>query len=254
MAHPAESKTSESLTRLLRRINRGEDLRLLREEAYELLPNVSPDDIAAAEQNLLDDGYSTQLVQMLSASFMLMGIEEQGPNLKGRLPANHLLRTVLAEHDVLRCLLADLKDVAEIITREHELTDVSSEFRRLTHVVEHLVAMRRHIEREDDVIFPYLEKYGRIGLCRAVQGDHIKIRAEIDNLAGLTVFFDQVRLEQFKAGLTAATRRLLALMEEHLTEEDEILYPIALGIIDDAGVWKKIKAFCDEICYCGLHL
>jgi DUF438 domain-containing protein len=255
MANVARSRKAQTLTRLLRRISRGDDPKLLRKEAHQLLPNVEPKDIATAEQNLIDNGYSVQLVQLLSATFMLMAIpEEQSANLKTWLPANHLLRLVMAEHDVIRCFLADLTDVAGTIDYLYHLTDVSSEFRKLTHIVEHLNAMKTHIEREDDVIFPYLRKYGRISLCRAVQGDHINIITEIDNLAGLTVLFNEVSLEQFKAGLIATTRRLQTMMQEHLAQEDEILYPIALGIINDVRVWEKMKVTCDEIGYCGVHL
>ncbi|MHC4483120.1 MAG: DUF438 domain-containing protein [Planctomycetota bacterium] len=255
MANIAGSRKAQTLTRLLRRINRGDDPKLLRREAHQLLPSVEPKDIATAEQILIDNGYSVQLVQLLSATFMLMAIpEEQSANPKTWLPANHILQTVMVEHDVLRCFLADLDDVVGTIGYLYHLTDVSSEFRKLAHIIEHLNAMKRHIEREDDVIFPYLRKHGRISLCQAVQGDHINITTEIDNLAGLIVLFNEVSFEQFKAGLIATTRRLRTMMQEHLAQEDEILYPIALGIINDAEIWEKMKAFCDEVGYCGIHL
>ena len=255
MANMAESRKAQTLVRLLRRINQGDDTNLIREEAHQLLQHISPRDITTAEQNLINDGYSVQVVLLLSATFMLMGIpQEHSANPRTRLPANHLLRIVMVEHDVIRCFLADLNDVVEAIERLHYLTDVSSEFRKLAHIIEHLTAMKKHIEREDDVIFPYLGKYGRISLCRAMEGDHINIRTEIDNLASSIVLFNEVGLEQFKAGLAAGTRRLCAIMQEHLSQEDDILYPIALKIIDDAEVWERIKTICDEIGYCGIHL
>lgn len=255
MANTAESRRAQTLSRLLRRINRGDDPNLIRKEANQLLRNISPKDISAAEQNLIDDGYSVQVVQLLSATFMLMGIpEEQSANLRTWLPVNHLLRTVMVEHDVFQCFLADLNETVEAIGCLYHLTDVSSEFRKLAHIIEHLTAMKKHIEREDDVIFPYLRKHGRISLCRAMQGDHINIRTEIDNLGSLVVLFSEVKLEQFKAGLIAASRRLWAITQEHISQEDEILYPIALRIIGDAKIWEKMKAICDEIGYCGIHL
>jgi hemerythrin-like domain-containing protein len=161
---------------------------------------------------------------------------------------------VTAEHDLIRCFLADLNDVVEDIGDLYHLTDVSLEFRKLAHIIKHLNAMKEHIEREEDVIFPYLRKHGRISLCQAVQGDHINIETEIDNLVSLIVLFDEIRFEQFRTRLLITTRRLWAIMQEHLSQEDEILYPIALGIINDVKVWEKMKAVCDEIGYCGVHL
>jgi DUF438 domain-containing protein len=255
MANEAESRQAHILTRLLKRIDRGDDPELLRAEAHRLLPRVGPDDIATAEQKLIDGGYSVQLVQLLSATFMLMAIsQEHGGNPKTWLPANHPLQMVMVEHDVFRCLLADLSDVVRAIRHTFRLTDASSEFRKLAHVAEHMNAMKKHIDREDDVIFPYLKNHGGISLCRALEGDHIRIRTEIDNLIGLVVLFNEVNLEQFKAGLRTTARRLHMTMQEHLSQEDEILYPVALGVVSDAEFWKRIKAVCDELGYCGLHL
>jgi len=250
-----QSRRAQTLTRLLKRINRGDDPRLLRKEAGQLLTNITPGDITTAEQHLIDDGYSIQVVQLLSATFMLMGISQQpADNPITSLPPNHILRMVMAEHDMFRCFLADLDELAEIIAALGHLTDVSMEFRKLVHIVEHLGAMKEHIEREDDIIFPYLRDCGRISLCRAVQGDHVNIRTEIDGLNTLILSFDEVSLEQFKTGLLTTTQRLLAIAPEHLCQEDFILYPIALGIINNTEVWEEMKAICDEIGYCALHL
>jgi DUF438 domain-containing protein len=186
---------------------------------------------------------------------MLMAIpQEHGGDPRNWLPTNHLLRMVMVEHDVLRCLLADLNDVARAIGDTCHLTDVSSEFRKLAHIAEHLNGMKKHIAREDDVIFPYLENHGRISLCRALKGDHISIRAEIDNLVGLVVLFNEVNGDQFRAGLRTTARSLGARVREHVSQEDQILYPVALGIINDGRCWEKMKDVCDELGYCGLHM
>jgi DUF438 domain-containing protein len=255
MANTTRSGKAYALARLLKRINRGGDPKLLRREAHRLLADIGPNDIAVAEQNLIDDGYPVQLVQLLSATFMLMGIPaEQFTDVKRWLPANHLLRTVMVEHDVIRLFLSDLTDVVGALRHLCNLTDVSTEFRRLAHTTEHLDAMRKHFDREDDVIFPLLKQHGRISLCRALEGDHINIRVEIENLARLIVLFNEINPEQFKAGVMRTIRRLQTIVWEHLAQEDEILYPIALGIINDSEFWEQMKAICDEIGYCGIHV
>lgn len=254
MANGYTSDNAQTLTHLLRRINQGDNPELLRKEAYQLLINVRPDDIATAEQNLINDGYSTHAVQLLSATFMLMGItERQDDNPKSWLPADHLLRLVMTEHELIRCFLADLNNLVREIRNLNLLTSVEVEFRRFAHIVSHLIGMKEHMEREDNIIFPYLTKYGRISLCRAANGDHIKIVTEIDNLASLTILFDKISFEQFKAGLVATASQLMEITQEHLWQEDIILYPIALGIITDAKIWKEMKDACDEVCYCGVH-
>ena len=255
MANMYQDNKARTLARLLKRINQGDDPEVLRKEANRLLTNVDPSDIATAEQNLINDGYPAQMVQQLSATFMLMAILEQRcGDPKTSLPPNHILRKVMAEHELLRCFLADLNDAAETISHLDHLTDVSSEFRKLAHSVQHLYAMKEHIEREEDVIFPYMRKYGWISLCKAMQGDHINMNTEFDNLVGLILAFNKISLEEFKDELITTTVRISGIVTEHLGQEDNLLYPIALGMINNVKVWDEMKALCDEIGYCGVHL
>ena len=54
--------------------------------------------------------------------------------------------------------------------------------------------------------------------------------------------------------LKSITRYLLKRMRENLFQEDNILYPIALEIVNDEDIWQKMKGVCDDIGYCGLHV
>ena len=255
MENQAKTKKSQALTRLLKRINRGADPKLLRKEASRLLPSVGPREIATAEQNLINDGFSARLVQQLSAAFVLMGIlKSQGDNLRNRLPTNHVLRRVMAEHDMLRCFLDDLKDVEQIIQKMEHLSDVSSEFRKLGHIARHLNAMHEHIAREEDVIFPFLKKHGWASLCRSVCSDHVYIKIALNDLIRLIGTFNKNKMDEFKARLNSITKYLCPTIEEHLFQEENVLYPIALEVINDEELWEKTKAICDEIGYCGVHI
>lgn len=255
MAGTDQNNKALSLTRLLKRLNHGEDPNVLRKEANQLVTHVGPKDIATAEQNLINDGYSTQLVQQLSATLMLMGIfKEQNANLKNHLAANHILRRIMVEHDMIRCLLADLDEIVETIGYLDDLTDVSLEFRKLCYTIEYLRDTKEHIEREEDIIFPYLKKHIWMRLCQAIQGEHIYLKTEIDNLFELLVLFNNISFEQFKARLITIVQNFTAIMREHLCQEDNILYPIALGVINDVTFWEKMKAVCDEIGYHGIRL
>ncbi|MHC4558309.1 MAG: DUF438 domain-containing protein [Planctomycetota bacterium] len=243
-----------ALAGLFKRINRGDDPNLLRKEACQLAKDIGPEDIVAAEQSLIDDGYSNRLVKQLSATFMLMELhDELGENSNGRLPDNHILRKIVAEHDLARCFLADLNDVVDDILSLDRLTDTCSEFRRLVHCVGHLSVMKEHIDREEDVIFPYLNKYGWMALCQTAQTDHANIRTDIDGLVALIISFNKVQFDGFKAWLATIVRRLSPIMLEHLSYEDDLLCPVALVIIDDVKVWETIKALCEDIGYCGAH-
>jgi DUF438 domain-containing protein len=242
-----------ALAGLFKRINLGEDPKILRSEADHLAKNVDYNDIAEVQQALIDEGYSPQLVHQLSAIFVLMGMRAKDNNSKGAMSNDHILQRIKVEHDLSRCFLADLNNVAETISGLKSLTDVSSEFRYLGHIIGHLSAMKEHIEREEDILFPYLKKYGWTGLYRCAQEEHDKIISGIDKLIGLIEFFNNVEFEEFKGWLIEEVQQLSPIMLEHFSYEDEILCPISLVVIDDVKIWERIKAISEDIGYCGVH-
>ena len=250
---PQDNK-AEALSRLLRRINQGVDPKLLRKEANQLISRVTPGDIASAEERLVKDGYSTRLASQLAAAFVLMGIlEGQTLNIKNQLPPNHVLRMVLAEHELLRCFLADLEEVTETLSAAKTISSTCGAFMKLSHIVEHLNAMEEHIEREEDVIFPYLQRGGWTSLCRAAESDHSYIKVAVDDLTRIVAGFHPSKAAEFRIRLNSISKYLCPTMAEHLFQEDNILFPIALEVIKDPDVWKRIKGVCDDIGYCGVH-
>jgi len=250
MANIHRNAKTWALAGLFKRINLGEDLKLLSSEASQLAKNIDPNDIAGAEETLIDEGYPCRVVQQLSATFVLMGLHKRKhSNSTNKLPDDHILRKVMAEHDLARCYLADLNSAADTIQGLDCLTDVSSEFRILGHIIRHLNDMKEHIEREEYVIFPYLMRLGWMGLCQTAQTEHAKIRIDIDNLVALITSFNEIRFEDFKAWLITIVQRLSPIMLEHLSYEDDLLCPISLVVIDDVKAWESIKALCDEIGY-----
>lgn len=254
MANTCENAQAHRLIGLLKRIDRGDNLKSLYKDAGQLADGLAPSDIATAERRLLDSGYTPQVVQQLSATFVLMGLYNRHEDTSsGGLPDNHLLRKVTVEHDLFRCFVGDLQKVSDDISGLESLSNVSAEFRRLVHVVGHLSALKEHLQREEDVIFPYLNRRGCVGVCRAAEKDHARIRTDIDNLATLIASRDRIRSEDFKAALAAIAGRLGANLLEHFAFEDRILCPVALVVIDDPTTWEALAALCDEIGYCGIH-
>ncbi len=250
MAKTHQNAKTWALAGLLKRINLGEDLKLLRSEAGQLAKNIDHNDIAGAEKTLINEGYSSRVVKQLSATFILMGLHKRKQNnLESKLPDDHILLKMMAEHDLIRCYLADLNSAAVTIRCLNYLTDVSSEFRNLCQIIRNMSIIKEHIEREEYIIFPYLAKLGWMGLCQTAQTEHAKIKIDIDNLVALITSFNEIRLDDFKARLITIVQRLSTIMLEHLSYEDDLLCPISLVVIDDVKVWKSIKALCNEIGY-----
>jgi DUF438 domain-containing protein len=255
MTRPIKKCLAEELEGLLLRINDGKPTADLRKQANRLIAAITPKDIALVEGRLVQGGLSSRRVQQLSAAFILMGLMDGNKtNLRERLNERHVLKKVLAEHDMLQCFISDLEDIVLKISQEPFLSDTSGEIRRLEHIAEHVHAMEEHMDREDDVIYPALRSQGWDSLCQSVENDHIHIRQGINELVRLVDSFGEIPFGVFKAKLMTLVKTLCPILKEHLFYEDHILYPVAVAMIDSQTFWDKMHQVCDEIDYCGIHL
>ena len=246
---------AEELTGFLMKLNEGKSDSRIREEANRLIAHITPKDIARAEQRLARNGFPVKKIQQLSAAFVLMGVlEGSEDSLRSRLGPNHILRKVMAEHEMMRCFLADLEDVALQIQQAERLGPASREFMRLAHIVEHLNSLEEHMDREDDVLFPALKKLGWKSLFEHIESEHIHILMSINDLVKLVMAFDKMPFGTFKTRLMSTVRYLCPLMREHLYREDRALFPLAVSMVSDDKVWDRLRKICNEIDYCGIHL
>lgn len=246
---------AEELTHFLIEFSDGKDKDILRKKVNRLMDSVSPLDFARAEHNLMRNGIPPRRIQQISTLFIMMGITEgEKSSLRSRLPDYHVLRKVMAEHEMLRCFLAELEEIAVQFQQASHLPSTSNELTRLSHIAEHLNSLEEHIGREDDVLFPALRAHGWESLFRRIESEHTYIQVAVDDLIKLIRVFEKMPFSQFQTRLLSTVRYLCPLLREHLFHEDRVLFPLVVSTIDDKKLWERLRQICNEIGYCGIHL
>jgi len=239
----------------LKRIDKGDDVRGLATSVRRITEDIGPVELAAAGRVLFNEGYAPTIVNHLLAAFSLIEkYVERSAGLQDCSQHGHILQRVSAEHALFRCLAAELSEIAASLRTAPYMSDALAEYRQLTHVVSHLNAMKEHFEREDDVILPYLKRVGWTGLCAVATNDHTQLSAQIDCLTSLVTEPQTLSPDDLQSSLVDCIGRFCACLLEHLSFEDSVLWPLALVVIDDPAVWKRIKTVCQEIGYCGIHM
>lgn len=246
---------AEELTGLLLKLSEGKTDAHARKQATRLITRIGPSDVAHAERRLIEEGLSLKKIQQLSAEFVLMGVlDGNSSDLRYRLADGHILRKVMAEHEIMRCFLAELEEINEHIQQMERLNPAGAEMMRLAHVAEHLNAMEEHVDRENDVLFPALKEHGWESLFGRIQSDHVYQKMAVNDLIKLTIAAERMELPAFKTRLGNTVKNLCPMMREHLFYEDKVLFPLAVAMVEDDTVWKRLKTVCSEIGYCGVHL
>jgi DUF438 domain-containing protein len=251
----SKNDLAEELTGFLVKLSEGKNKPALRKQANRLIAAITPEDIASAERSLMKNGYTAKKIQQLSAAFVLMGVlggDDSG--LRSRLPEHHILRKIMAEHEMMRCFLSDLEDVTARIEKAERITGSSCEIMRLHHITEHLNALDEHLDREDDILYPALKEKGWKSLFTRIESEHVYIQMSVNDLVKVVMSFDKMPLHTFKARLSATVRYLCPLLREHLFHEDRVLFPLAFTMVENDTLWDRLREICNEIDYCGIHL
>jgi DUF438 domain-containing protein len=242
------------LTRLFECIGKGGETSQILHAASRFISTIEPKDIVSAEKKMLESGYTISELKRLYPAQMEI-LHEQADKLYKLLPPGHLVRKILAEHQMFLCYMADLEDVNRAIWNSNTLSTASTEFRKLALIAQHIVMGIDHVHLEDELIFPELERNGYIGTPQILTTEHISISLCAEKLMELVVVTENGLfndLERFKSALNELATTIVSVGREHIFREDSILYPIAVQLIENSKVWEKIKALCDEVGYCSM--
>ena len=239
----------QELTQLLKRLNTGEDPVSVKEQAEEFLSTVGARDLSFAEQQLLDEGLSTADLQNLCTVHLQM-IGDQVDKMKASLPAGHVISTLISEHETILCFLDELWWLNECIGKMSAYDPESEKFRKISHIAKHLVAADLHYQREEYILFPALEERGVYGPTAIMKEEHIQLMEKKHELENLTDNVSGMDFEDFKCCLDDVIKFIVPTLRDHISKENNILYPTALEVIEDESIWAKLKEQCDKIGYC----
>ncbi len=171
--------------------------------------------------------------------------------MKATLPKGHIVSTLVSEHDMILGFLDKLRQVGDSIAQMPKYPGQTEEFRLLAHIAEHLVETERHHQREEDVLFPELEKRGVYGPPAVMRQEHDQLRPRKHELKELVERVGKMDFDAFKERLGELVGFIVPTLRDHIFKENNILYPTALQVIgSDAEVWQRLKAECDETGYC----
>ncbi|MBS3816164.1 MAG: DUF438 domain-containing protein [Candidatus Thermoplasmatota archaeon] len=208
-------------------------------EMLEEIKDASPLEISRAEQKLLQEDEIDEDKLRDFCSIHLKAVEEEVEEMKDRLEKGHPIHTLISEHEEITEMLDELDDVIDSL-KDGELTAKKKD--KLNHIAEHLVESENHHEREEEALFPRMEKKGITGPTRIMKMDHEDMWPKKKKLLELSE-----ELEKNEEEILELAEYLSFNLRDHIFKENNILYPSAL---DELENWDEIREDADEIGYC----
>jgi uncharacterized protein len=240
----------DNLVELLQKLNSGEITPELRQQALKMVSNIDPLELSLAEQKLIETGTKPEDLRHLCDIHMEV-LKDELDKLKVGLTPEHILTTMIEEHEEILKRLTRLEVLNGKIQKMVNFDNNSSEFKDVLFLAIEVIGAEPHHKREEDVLFPELEKRGVTGPTRIMRMEHDLLRARKHEIKRLAEEVESMNFEEFKAQLDEAAKYLIFNLRDHIYKENHILYPSAVQTLKDSNLWTEMKEACDEIGYCS---
>lgn len=232
------------LKELIMELHNGKSVEEVKSRFEKLIEGVSASEISEMEQNLIMEGMPIEEVQRLcdvhSAVFKGSIEDIHKPksqeNIKG-----HPLHTFKIENQAIKDLIDnDIKkhiDSFKQHSNEENINNLKQGFKLLWDI-------DKHYKRKENLLFPYLEKYGITAPPKVMWGVDDEIRKEIREINSMLSNIENYK-DIVRDKMTEVVNKIL----EMIFKEENILFPMAIDTLTE-DEWFNIYDESDEIGYC----
>ena len=199
------------LKNLIQRLNDGENLENVRKDFVEKFSGVSSEEIAAAEQKLIDEGTPVEEVQKVCGvhAALFQGHAENNSEIDiETVEVGHPSKTLHDENIALEKFLDELEEKISA----NKVEDFCKQFPKLN-------AIHAHYGKKEFLFMPVLSKYGVTGPSQVMWGVDDEIKAQVRTLAKtLTPENFSDKLEKIQATLNE--------VRDMISREENIFIPL----------------------------
>jgi PAS domain S-box-containing protein len=243
-----EEDRKKVLKDILKQIHMGIPIEKIKENFQKFLENVSPSEIVEIEQELISEGISREEIQRL-CDLHLAIFKEQLEKQKIEIAPTSPIGILIEEHKMLQQITEKLIILNEKIQKAENIDLVIEELSQIKHILNELIDAEKHYLREENVLFPILEKHGITEPPAIMWMEHNQLRENKKQLKTLIDNSTRISFSDFKEQLSKLINSIKSVLDAHIYKENNILFPVAQRVITERE-WIDIREDFDEIGYC----
>jgi PAS domain S-box-containing protein len=232
----------------IRQLHAGVPPEQVKEKFRQVLEGTDSLEIAKIEEELAKEGMKREEMRKLCDVHMAIfkeQLEKQMPNMKPSQPISILME----EHKIMLQLAEKLTSLSNKILRVSDMRYVAEEIHQVEHVAEDFTDSEKHYLREENVLFPIVEKHGITEPPAIMWMEHDQIREQKKKLHKLIADLNTTGFDVFKQELWETAKSTGNLLSNHFYKENSILFPAAMSVVTEAE-WVAVRKEFDEIGYC----
>src|SRR5690554_1993849 len=232
------------LKEIIRELHDGKTVEEVKPRFEELIKGVSVNEITEMEQALIMEGMPVAEVQRLCdvhASVFKGSIEDIHKEPETAKEAGHPIQIFKQENSEIESLIQGrLTPLLEKLKTSDDKDTISE----LLEGFKLLLEVDKHYSRKENLLFPYLEKYGITAPPKVMWGVDDEIRADIKEVNKLLATSGQDKDILIEKAEEAVDKVI-----EMIFKEENILFPMAIDTLTE-DEWLEIARASEEIGYC----
>ena len=240
-----KSERQEMLKEIMKELHAGKDVDEVKAKFEEAVGDVTVAEISQMEHDLMvEEGIPVEEVQRLCsvhAAIFKGSIEEIHRSEKPEDEPGHPIHTWKMENKEVD-MLVNFK--LQLHTERFEKEDSDDNRFKLLEDLNLLLDLDKHYSRKENLLFPFLEKYGIDGPTKVMWGVDDAIRLAIKEAKSKLTHY-----QGNKEDVVAVLNHVIKEVTEMIFKEENILFPMALETLTE-DEWVKIADESEEIGYC----
>jgi uncharacterized protein len=241
-----KTERQEILKEIIKDLHMGRSVEEVRDEFEKAVGTISIEEISQLEQALMEEeGIPVEEVQRLCSVHTAIfkgSIEEIHRSQKPEDQPGHPVHTFKLENKEID-MLVNFK--IQLHFDRFIAEDSSDNVFKLIEDLNLLLDIDKHYSRKENLLFPFLEKYGIFGPTKVMWGVDDRIRESIKTAKQVLSNYTNQDHQTAVNSIEFVIREV----SEMIFKEENILFPMALQHLTE-DEWVKIAHESDEIGYC----
>lgn len=243
-------KRKELLKHMIMQLHAGEAPAEARKQLVNLLTKIPYGEVVEVEQELISEG-------VLSEAEVLKFCDIHSEALNGHIdlsgmkiiPPGHPVDTFRRENRELLKVVGQLDELYGKVSSLKNDAEIGPFFLQLKTNFNNLMDVEKHYLRKENLVFPYLEKYGITGPPKVMWGKHNEIRELLKASIEVLNYPEGLTTGEADTAVKLVFKPASDAVADMTMKEDQILLPMVMDKLTDLE-WYEIYKQTLEIGFC----
>ena len=243
------SERKELLKHMILELHEGRAPEEVKKRLMELMSRIPYGDVVEVEQELISEGLPES--EVLRLCDIHAAVLEGSIDLSGMLivPPGHPVDTFKKENTELQGVVKKLSELFDKAEELYAAIGPVAYLNKVKSLFNSLMDVDKHYRRKENLLFPFLERYGITGPPKVMWGKHDETRVLLKNAMESLSSASYSDPGQVKFTIDVYLHPAAKAITDMIMKEEEILLPMTMDKLTDAD-WYEIYRQTNEIGYC----